>query len=142
MRLVRLLLVLAVALAVPLQGFAAVAAGQCMAFGHHEGGMAAAHGGDAGHATHESHADGHESHADGHESHHQPQDSHHGPQAQDSDSAGEHCAPCVACCAAAAISSSFQPFVPDSVKSPLVEATGTSYSGIAPGSLDRPPLFL
>jgi hypothetical protein len=142
MRLVRLLLVLAVALAVPLQGFAAVAAGQCMAFGHHEGGMAAAHGGVDGHASQQSHADGHESPAGGHESHHQSQDSHHGAQAQDTDSAGEHCAPCVACCAAAAISPSFQPLVPDSGTEFLVDAAGTSFSGIAPESLDRPPLAL
>jgi hypothetical protein len=137
-RLLRWVLFLAVALAVPVQGFAAVVAGQCMAFGHHEGGMAAAHGAqDSGHEGghgHQGHGDGHASSSPGHESHEAPQ--------QDDGASADHCAPCVACCAAAAISSPFPPFVPDSVKSPLVEAKGTSYSGTAPESLDRPPLAL
>jgi len=65
----RWLVVIALALGVPLQGFAAVTAGLCMALEHHDARHVAAH--DPGHA---------------------------------------HCAPCVACCVAAAISS-FTPVV-------------------------------
>lgn len=48
-RLLRLVLVLAIALAVPLQGFAAASAGVCMSLGHHQGGDAheGQHGGEA-----------------------------------------------------------------------------------------------
>jgi hypothetical protein len=45
----RFLLVLAIALAVPVQGFAAVSAGLCMVLGHH--GEQADHHGDAGHGS-------------------------------------------------------------------------------------------
>lgn len=137
-RLLRWVLFLAVALAVPVQGVAAVAAGQCMAFGHHDGGMAAAHdapnNGHEGGPGHQGHGDGDAYGSPGHESHQAPQ--------QDDGASADHCAPCVACCAAAAISPSFQPLDPHSGTEFLVEATGTPFSGIAPESLDRPPLAL
>src|SRR5213082_1732905 len=46
-RLTRFLLALAIALAVPVQGFAAVSAGLCMALGHH-GDQGHSHGANAG----------------------------------------------------------------------------------------------
>ena len=78
----RLLVAFALALAIPLQGAAAVTAGICMAIGHHDAAGAPAphdHGAEDGH------------HAD----HSMPGD--------DGGSDSAHCAPCVACCAAASI---------------------------------------
>lgn len=108
----RLLLALAIALTVPVQGFAAVTAGLCM--GHHDG---AVH-------THE---------ADAAEHHHHD---------HDSPPASTHCAPCVACCAAAAIAQSMPLVVLDERADAVVAAEPPSFTGIALKTLDRPPLAL
>lgn len=117
----RLLLALVLAFAVPLQGFAAAAAGMCMQLGHHG----------AADAVHSHDADGD---AGAHDHH-----GHDAGQAQDS---APHCAPCVACCAAAAISESV-PLVIADERADAVNAAGPpAFLGIPPESLDRPPLAL
>jgi hypothetical protein len=136
MRAFRLLTALLLALAIPVQGMAAVVAGQCMAFGHHSdaGGEPAAHVHDApkdhDHATH--------SHSEGDE--HQP-----GHQVKSDDDGGAksaHCGPCTACCASASIVGTaglwILPFLVSTkyVFSPLLPP------GIQPHGLDRPPLAL
>src|SRR5258707_220767 len=92
-RLPRILIAATLALAVPIQGAAAATAGLCMALAHHDAGAAASHD----HAT-----DHGAQHAHGDDSGANHQHSHSG---SDNSAAGAHCAPCVACCAAAAISS-------------------------------------
>jgi hypothetical protein len=114
-KLFRLAIVLAVALAVPLQGAAAVSAAQCMALGHHD--MAGGHDhAPADHGVHEQHE--HKSHAP---------------------ATGAHCGPSAACCATAAISF----FIPVAiairgVESPIA-ALPSSLAGLQPDQLDRPP---
>jgi len=107
-------------LAVPVQGFASVSGGICMALGHH-GDAAPAHDHGAGDAAHHHDEDG------------SPSDNH---------SDGGHCAPCAACCAAAAIAAFTVPLVPDRTVGLLVPAPLASFHGIAPDRLDRPPLVL
>jgi hypothetical protein len=115
LKLARLFLMFAVALAVPLQGFASVAAGLCMTMGHH----AADH-----------HHDGDEAaEAAGHQH-----------QGGDSSAGGSHCPPCVSCCAAAAIVPAVQLLVSDAAPVAPVAAKQYSVSGTLPETLDRPPL--
>lgn len=112
------------ALVVPVQGMTAVAAGQCMTLGHHEGGAYTADGhGMHTHAGEGAAAPHHESTGD------------HG--AQDA-----HCPPCVSCCAAAAIASSPMQFPPRLPGGWVVAAPSAFFSGVAPESPDRPPLAL
>jgi len=120
---VRSVVVLLLALAVPLQGTAAVTAGLCMAIGHH----GTAHGLDnvPGQG-----ADGHHEDSAGH--HKRP----------DADHLKPHCTPCVACCAAAAISSRASLFVPDRPAASRIAAASASFTGVSPDQLDRPPLAL
>ncbi len=119
-KLARLLLLLAIALAVPSQGAAAVIAGFCMAAGHHEpsasGARDHAHHGDEAPATKHSHAAG------GQE--------------------GTHCAPCVSCCGAASICA-VSNVVPQASPASQVDARpGAAAPDFLPGRLDRPPLAL
>jgi len=116
--LARLLIAFVLALTVPLQGIAAVSAGVCMALGHH------------GEAAPEAH-------------HHADSAAHHHGDESGSEKGGEaHCPPCVSCCAAAAIVS-FPPFVVDrQPASPVIAAPPAAFSGVAPETLDRPPLAL
>lgn len=116
----RIVLVAVLALLVPLQGAAAVAAGQCMATGHHQ---------DGGGSDHSHSPDG----ADGHgDSHHDSHD----------DGKASHCGPCAACCASASIAGS--PALPI-----LATAADTKYlsfqlspRAVQPHGIDRPPLPL
>ena len=120
-KLMRLVVLLAVALAVPVQGVAAAAADPCMASGHHGTTDAAAHDhpdGDRGHAAQGGH--GHATHDDrGHAVH--------------------GCAHCAACCAGVALG-----FFNDillakhDAESPRVVAPAP-FAGIAAQKLDRPP---
>lgn len=105
----RLLACLLLALAVPVQGVAAVAAGVCMAFGEHE----------HGEHHHDEHAAADEQHA-----------------------AGGHCAPCVSCCAAAAISPTLKVTLPESVPADAIAVPRYWIAGAPPDELDRPPLSL
>jgi hypothetical protein len=122
MRLLRLLAI-AVAIAVPIQGMAAVTAGQCMAFGHHEPG--------AGH--------------DGHgESTHAPGDADASPTHEhDEQEPGDaHCGPCAACCASASIAGAVPVPVFSSHANTKYVLSQAAPPGIAPQRLDRPPLSL
>lgn len=107
---VRLLLALALALAVPFQGYAVASAGLCMALGQHDAG-----------ATHS-----HDTDSPG---------GHH-----DNDSS--HCAPCVACCASAAIAACEPPIVADANRALPGAAAPPLFDGIRRSPLDRPPLAL
>jgi hypothetical protein len=112
----RVLIAMAIALAVPLQGLAAVSAGLCMAFGHHEAPTLddhGSHGHGAGHA----------------------QDA-----ADESDAA--HCPPCVACCAAAVISPSNPLVVASTAPSAALALAPPQIAGAQLALLDRPPLAL
>lgn len=115
LKLARLLAVL-VALVVPLQGMALVAAGQCMALGHHQG------TGDA--HEHDAH-----SHADG------------GKYPQDGEM-NSHCGPCTACCAPASMA---PPAVVSIIPAATLTQYAFSQFppvGMEPDGVYRPPLPL
>jgi hypothetical protein len=111
----RLVIAIALALAVPMQGFAAAAGAICMAVGHHDAAPA-----------HDSHDAGHQ-HGDQHE---QPADS------------SAHCPPCAACCASAAIAPSAMLLQPDERTEVLNALAPPLFAGIHRKLLDRPPLAL
>lgn len=124
LKLARLLAVV-VALVVPLQGMALVAAAQCMALGHHQ------EAGDNGHA-HQS-GDGHDhdgqSHADG-ERH------------AEENGTGAHCGPCAACCASVPIAalSDVSILSPPTIGEYVFSRVPPS--GMEPDGVYRPPLTL
>lgn len=127
LKLVRLVAVL-VALVVPLQGMAALAASQCMALGHHDAAMA--HDAQASQEGHEHH--GHDAAAD-HDGH---------AKADDSDSGSSHCGPCTACCASATIAGPAPLAIePDTFSAPYAFVAQPPVR-LAPDELDRPPLAL
>ena len=115
----RLLLLLMIAFAVPVQGMAAVSAGICMAFGHHDApGQLADHDHGPAASTHADTAGG------------------------DADQGDAHCGPCLSCCSVASIASlpvAVVPIVPGVAVQPHY-AEGVA--GVLPDSLDRPPLAL
>jgi hypothetical protein len=113
-RFLRLLVLVVIGLAAPIQGVVAATAGLC-AMQLHDAGHGHDHDGDDGAAGAPAHDQG-PSHQRG------------------------HCAPCVACCAAVAIASSIGPVfqsVPASAPEVLAMLTP---AGIQPEALDRPPL--
>jgi hypothetical protein len=120
----RALLILILAVAVPLQGYAAASIGICRALAHHGGLSAAdhAHGGDhhAG-AEHERHgsSSGGSSTPDSHQ-----------------------CAACASCGVAAVISASPALYVSDAPHRGVVIASFPAPEGHVPEGLDRPPLTL
>jgi hypothetical protein len=116
-KLLRLALLLAIAFAVPLQGFAAASAGVCMSLGHHQAGDA---------------RDGH-----GHGSQAGP-----GYPVNDAAAGDLHCPPCVSCCAAAAIAPAFEPALPQVVAAVPEASVQQSFAAGVPERLDRPPLAL
>jgi hypothetical protein len=118
----RLLLVLAIALAVPAQGAAAVSARMCMAFGHHEASLAQAQSAEHAHHADEAAPAGH-SHSD------------------TANGAG-HCAPCVSCCAAASISTAAAVFSQLPPDREIAVHAATTPPEFHPDRLDRPPLAL
>lgn len=124
LKLARMLAVL-VALVVPIQGMASVAAGQCMALGHHQDAGDNGHGHDDG----DGHDHGAQSHAD------------NGKHAEEN-GANAHCGPCAACCASVSIA-------PLSDVSILPPSTIAQYVflqfppiGVEPDGVYRPPLPL
>jgi hypothetical protein len=116
----RTLVCLLLALTLPIQAIAAVAADVCMTVGHqpHAASHAAEH-------SHDGSADGH-----------------HGDEPSDKTSGNAHCPPCAACCATTAISSSILTLLPDGPTAAHVAARLLSFYGIQPDRLDRPPLAL
>jgi hypothetical protein len=116
----RLLAVLVLGLAVAGQGMAAVAAGQCMAFGHHQD------SGDHGHG------DAHEG-ADQHD---------HAAAQDDGGAASAHCGPCAACCASASIAGpAGHPVLSFSSNAKYLFAQAAP-PAVQLHRLDRPPLAL
>jgi hypothetical protein len=131
LRLIRLLAVV-IALVVPLQGMAGVAAGQCMAFGHHQGA--------AGHESHAYAQEGHDGHD--HAAHSQADES--GNVADGDETAGSdaHCGPCTACCASASIAGPAGVSILSSPSNATYLFSQFPPLGVQPDSLDRPPLAL
>jgi hypothetical protein len=117
----RLIAVALLALAVPVQGMAAVAAGQCMAFGHHN--TAGSQDGDHAH--------------DGGEGHEQAA---HTQQSDDGKNA--HCGPCTACCASATITGPAGILILSSPSNVTYLFSQFPPLGFQPTGLDRPPLAL
>lgn len=112
------LLLAALILVLPVQGMATLAAGMCMALGHHGAAQADAHDHDA-----------HDHHAQGQHDHQPRQAADHG-----------HCGPCVACCAAASISGPVA-FSPRAAPQGAVDAIAPLPAhGRLAERLDRPPL--
>lgn len=113
-KLLRLALLLAIAFAVPLQGFAVASAGVCMSLGHHQAGDVHGHGSEAepGHPV------------------------------DDTAARDVHCPPCVSCCAAAAIAPAAEPALPQVVPAVPEVSVQQSIAAGVPGRLDRPPLAL
>ena len=124
----RFLAIFLLALAIPAQGMASIAAGQCMAFGHHQDG-----------AVPQSHEHGsHDADADEHAAHSHDDAA----TAQGDESSNSHCGPCTACCASASIAGPVGHSIP-------ALPSGTKYSffqwpapGVQPREFDRPPLAL
>ncbi len=125
----RLFAVLLLALTIPVQGMAAVTAGQCMAFGHHQDG--------GGHDDQGQSPDG----ADGHD-HAAHSQSDGGAKQGDEGGSNSHCGPCTACCASATIAGS----VTLTLDSPASHAPYAFSQSVPPSvqldGLDRPPLAL
>jgi hypothetical protein len=137
-KVLRLLAFLLLAFTVPVQGIAALMAGQCMALGHHQDD--AGHGGHGyaqrvthGHAGTDSHDHAAHSHSDGGV----------GKSAEDNtEGQGTHCGPCVACCASTSIAGpTTVAFLSSSSNAPYL-LSQLPPLGIQPDGLDRPPLAL
>ena len=126
LKLVRLLAVV-LALLVPMQGMAAVAADLCMAFGHHQ---------DAG-MEHDAHA------ADGHDhATHSHDEAGSNAHAENTDGKAAHCGPCTACCASAGIAGAVGFSIPSSPASADYVFSQYPLLGVQPSGLFRPPLAL
>ena len=117
----RVLLILALALAVQAQAMSAVMAGICMANDYHAGAV-------------------HSHDGDEHHFHDQDAASEHAGDANLASSA--QCPPCVACCAAAAISSARSGFLPEGPAAGPVVAAPEFAAGFQPDGVYRPPLAL
>jgi hypothetical protein len=126
----RFLAVLVLALTIPAQGMAAVTAGQCMAFGHHQDG-----GGSQGHKHAQDGTDGHD-----HAAHSDPADAE--AKQGDDGSKNSHCGPCTACCASASIAGPTGLSVPSSPSNAKYVVSQLPPLGVQPHGLDRPPLAL
>ena len=122
-RVSRLIAALLLALTLPLQGLAAVTAGQCMSFGHHPENVQDNPGHDHGHAAD---AAGAHDHANGNE-----------------DGGGSaHCGPCTACCASASIAGPVGVSIPTSPSDINYVFVQLAPPGFQAERLDRPPLAL
>lgn len=119
----RLLVVLALALVVPVQGIAAVSAGVCMALGHH--------GGESS-SVHQHSGNGYDT---------SPGDHHHD-EGNGTDKSSAHCPPCAACCATAAIASFPGTVAADRPATSVITEPVAMFPRVLPHRLDRPPLAL
>jgi hypothetical protein len=113
----RIVAAVLLALIVPVQGIAAVAAGQCMEFGHHAGGT-------------DDHEHGEHSHGDD-----GPLNAEHGDK-------NSRCGPCAACCASASIAGPAGIAILSSPSNVKYFFSQLPPPGVKPDSLDRPPLAL
>jgi hypothetical protein len=119
----RVLVLAVLALAVPLQGVAAVTAGQCMALEHHEDGHGGGHDDGQDASTH-SHGDEHQANQAGEEQQ------------------SSHCGPCTACCASASIAGPVALLIQSSPSDTQYLFSQFPPLGVEPHGLDRPPLAL
>jgi hypothetical protein len=130
LNLVRLLAV-AIALVIPVQGMAALTAGLCMSFGHHDTVAA-----DQGHAAHGHAADSHAPH-----SHDQA-----GPGAPVADTGDDshatHCGPCTGCCTSVSIAGPIVFTIAAAPTHPKYILSQHPPLGVQPSGLYRPPLAL
>jgi hypothetical protein len=117
----RIVAVVVLALTIPVQGVAAVAAGQCMAFGHH---------GDAAAQQDHEHAQDH--------SH----DDLGAATSADQGSEDSRCGPCAACCASASIACPAGISILSSPSNVKYFFSQLPPPGVQPDGLDRPPLVL
>ena len=120
----RLLLVLLLGLAVPLQGYAAASINLCRAFAHHQDTAAA--------GAHD-HSHAHE--ASAHHGGHDPLDAGAGQESH-------HCAACASCGVAAAVSAAPRFQATDVPHQALIVFFVPAPEGHVPDGLDRPPLTL
>jgi hypothetical protein len=136
----RLLLLILVAIAVPVQGALAVTVGQCRSFDHHAA--------DSGHplaSHHEAEKQTSHGHDHGDSSGRAGIPEQGGGESAISDEsapAASGCAPCSACCASPAISGPVQPLLAQdaaSLPDPQADVRRVSFR---PSRLDRPPLAL
>jgi hypothetical protein len=123
------LLAFAIALAVPIQGMAAITAGQCMALGHHQG--------DGAHASQSHTQDGHD-----HAAHSHSDEAGSKADGDESGGNGAHCGPCTACCASASIAGPAALSIVSSPSNAPYVFLQFSPLGVQPDGLDRPPLAL
>jgi hypothetical protein len=129
-KLLRLLAFFLLALSVPVQGMAAVTAGQCMAFGHHSG--------DAAESGHDAHAHDDAEAAHDHASHGHGDDT----AKHDDGGSSSHCGPCAACCASASIAGPVNAAFPSVPSDRAYVLSQLQPPGVQPDGLDRPPLAL
>jgi hypothetical protein len=111
----RLFAIAVLAVSLPLQGMASVAAGQCMAAGHHH---------DAGDQDHAAH----------------PHSDHGGDKQQGEKHA--HCGPCAACCASASIAGQVALLLLPSASNTKYLFSPLPPLAVEPDGFDRPPLAL
>ena len=126
----RILAIVLLAVALPLQGLAGVVSAQCMVLGHHA---------DAGLAGH-THVDGSEAGSHDHAGH-----SHGEEDAAEQSSDGtkpSHCGPCTACCASASIASAAALVISPSLSPTLYVFLQLAPPAVEPDGVDRPPLSL
>lgn len=122
------LLALTLALAVPIQGVAGVAAGLCMAFAHHE---------DTSLVDETLQPQAHHDHAS-----HSHADEGLAKASADDDGNGAHCGPCTACCASASIAGSAELPLPSAPSHAAYVFSQSPPLGVPPSGLYRPPLAL
>jgi hypothetical protein len=127
----RIIAVLLVAVALPLQGLAAVTAGQCMSFGHHE------HS-----AGYENHGQEHGQPSDGAVAHDHAAHSHDDAKDGGTATHSAHCGACTACCASASIAGRASLSIPSSPAAAEYVFSQLPPPGFQPDGLDRPPLAL
>lgn len=125
----RFLAILLLALTIPVQGMASVAAGQCMASGHHQDG-----------AVPQSHEHGQQD-ADGDDHAAHPHDD-AGTTQGDENTSNSHCGPCTACCASASIAGPAGLSILSSPSNVAYAFSQLPPPGVQPDGLDRPPLAL
>jgi hypothetical protein len=124
----RILAVALLGLIVPLQGMAAVAAGQCMAFGHHEESDTR-----QGHAHDSANDHGHAAQAHDHGETTPP---------ADEGANNAHCGPCTACCATASIAAPISLSLPSFASNTKYLFLQSSPPAVELRGVDRPPLAL
>jgi hypothetical protein len=125
LRIFRIIAVVLLALSVPVQGMAAVTAGQCMAFGHHQDGA----GQEDGHAGNGTEKHDHAAHS-------------HSDDGAKQDGDTSHCGPCTACCASASIAGPAGLAIPASASNAPYVFSQSPPLGVQPDGVYRPPLAL